>query len=318
MPPSASVHPTVAPSPLPRTALPPALRGMLWGGIAVTIWGVYLAFARANIMTGLMPADIAFVRYAVAGAIMLPWLLRHSPASMSGIGWPRAAMLTLFAGPPFILIGAAGFMHAPLAHGAVIQPAAITIGSLWLGALLLGDRVTRQRIFGAGVILIGLMLIAGPQALRGGVMALAGDALFATAGLMWASFALLSRRWGVSPVAATAAVSVLSASVLVPIYLATHGLSALLAQPLPTLLAVALIHGVLSGVVAVFAFGRAVELIGAPRAATFPALVPVIAIVAGIPIAGEFPSGLQMAGLAIVTLGLLVTQISITLKSGRG
>lgn len=300
--------PIRAPSGL-APSLSVSARGRLWACVAVTIWGVYLAFARANIMSGLMPADIAFVRYGVAGAIMLPWLLRHSPARAGGIGWPRAALLTLFAGPPFVLIGAAGFMHAPLAHGAVIQPAAITIGGLALGALLLGDPVTRRRLIGAAIILAGLALIAGPMAAVGGVEALRGDACFALAGLMWTAFALLSKRWAVPPIAATAAVSVLSAILLVPAYLATHGLAALLALPIGTLLLVGLIHGLLSGVVAVFAFSRAVELLGAARAAAFPALVPVIATVAGVVLVGEWPVGLQIAGLVAVSLGLLVTQI---------
>jgi drug/metabolite transporter (DMT)-like permease len=244
----------------------------------------------------------------VAGAIMLPWLLRHSPGTMAGIGWRHAVVLSLLAGPLFILAGASGFLFAPLSHGAVVQPATITVAGLALGALLLGDRLTRIRVVGAGVILVGLALVAGPGAISGGVRALAGDALFALAGLMWAGFAVLSKRWRVSPITATAVVSVLSALIYAPLFLATRGADALLAQPAATLVQQVVVQGVLSGVVAVFAFGRAVELLGAPRAAAFPALVPVVAILTGVPVTGELPTLLQAAGLVIVTAGLLVTQ----------
>lgn len=108
--------------------------------------------------------------------------------------------------------------------------------------------------------------------------------------------------------AATAVVSVLSALVYAPVHLATHGLEALLAQPPAVLLQLAVVQGVLSGVVAVFAFGKAVEALGAPRAAAFPALVPVVAIVAGELLGGELPLPLQAVGLFVVTLGLLITQ----------
>lgn len=291
-----------------RPILSPTQQGVGWGLVAVAIWGVYLAFARADVSAGVLPADLAFVRYAVAGAVMLPWLLRHSAGTMAGIGWRHAVVLSVLAGPLFILAGASGFLFAPLSHGAVVQPAAITVAGLALGALVLGDPLTRARVTGAAVIVAGLALVAGPGALSGGVRALAGDGLFALAGLMWAAFAVLSRRWGVSPLAATAVVSVLSAVVFAPVFLATRGADALLAQPVATLIQQILVQGLLSGVVAVFAFGRAVELLGAPRAATFPAMVPIVAILIGVPVTGEWPTLLQAAGLIVVTLGLLATQ----------
>jgi drug/metabolite transporter (DMT)-like permease len=206
------------------------------------------------------------------------------------------------------LAGASGFLFAPLSHGAVVQPAAITVAGLAFGALVLGDRLTRTRVAGAGVIVAGLALVAGPAAIDGGLRALVGDALFAFAGLMWAGFAVLSKRWGVSPIAATAVVSVLSAAIYDPLFLASRGADALLAQPPATLVQQVVVQGVLSGVVAVFAFGRAVELLGAARAAAFPALVPVVAILAGVPLTGELPYIVQAAGLLTVSLGLLVTQ----------
>jgi hypothetical protein len=55
-----------------------------------------------------------------------------------------------------------------------------------------------------------------------------------------------------------------------PAYLVLHGPAGLLALPAGTLAQQIIIHGVLSGIVAVFAFGRAVELLGPPRAAAFP------------------------------------------------
>lgn len=293
---------------VPKPTMSCGVQGVLWVVVAVTIWGVYMAFARASVTSGVLPADLAFVRYATAGLVMLPWLWRHSSATMAGMGWTEAGLLTVLAGPLFILAGAGGFLFAPLSHGAVVQPAAITIAGLVFGALVLGDRLTRARVIGATVIVGGLALVAGPEALGGGVRVLAGDALFALAGLMWATFSVLSKRWQVSPIAATAVVSVLSAVIYVPLYIVTRGLDTLLAQSPEMPIQQIVVQGVLSGVVAVFAFGRAVELLGAPRAATFPALVQGVAILTGIPVAGEIPAALQIAGLLIVTAGLFVIQ----------
>jgi drug/metabolite transporter (DMT)-like permease len=305
-------HPGLPRSAAAASRLPPALRGTLWGFIAVAIWGLYLASARAGVAAGTAPTDLAFLRYGTSGLILLPWLLRHSPRSAGGIGWRRATVLTLLAGPLFILIGTTGFRFAPLAHGAVVQPAALTLGGVLLGAWVLKDRLTPMRFAGAAVILMGLAGIAGPGLLQGGPAALVGDALFAAAGLMWAVFAVLQKRWTIAPLAATAVVSVLSLVAYAPAYLVLRGPAALLALPAGTLMQQIIIHGVLSGIVAVFAFGRAVELLGPPRAAAFPALVPAVAILVGIPVTGEWPLPVQLAGLGIVTLGLLISQLRRT------
>lgn len=299
----------------PQRRMPAALAGVLWGSVAVAIWGVYLAFARANVASGVLPADLTFVRYMTAGLVMLPYLARRGVSDAGGVSWSRAIALAMLAGPLFLLASASGFRFAPLAHGAVLQPAALTIGGLLLSAAVLGDRLTRWRIAGTAIIVAGLILIAGPGVLSGGVGALRGDALFALAGGMWALFAVLSRRWNVAPMAATAAVAVISAAVYSPVYLATRGVAPLLAQPLSLLAEQVVVQGVLSGIVAVFAFGRAVELLGAARAAALPALVPVVATLIGIPVTGELPGSLQVAGLVVVTLGLFATQRS-TLRNG--
>jgi drug/metabolite transporter (DMT)-like permease len=298
------LEPAIVPAVAPK--LSPEARGIALGVAAALIWGSYLAMARAGVSAGLGATDIAAIRYGVAGLVMLPWLLGHRPAQLAGVGWRRGLVLALLAGPLFVLIGAGGFQFAPLAHGAVLQPAALTMGAMIAASMMFGDRLTMARVLGIATILVGLVIIAGPGLLSGGASTPIGDAMFVTAGLMWAAFSTLSKRWAVSPMAATAVVSVLSALAYVPSYLAAGGLDRLLALPASTLMAQILVQGVLSGVVAVIAFSRAVQVLGPGRAAVFPALVPAAAIILGIPIVGEWPTPLQLAGLATVTAGLLI------------
>lgn len=299
----------------------PDVKGIALGLVAAAIWGSYLAMAKAGVSAGLGASDIAFIRYGVAGLVMLPWLMRHGMRTCAGVGWSRAAVLAALVGPLFILVGVGGYSFAPLAHGAVLQPGALTVGSLILAAVFLGDRPTVGRIVGIGVILGGLVVIAGPALLAGKSLTPLGDAMFVVAGLMWAVFTILTKRWSIAPLPATAAVSVLSAAVFTPAYLATVGWERLLAVPVNMILAQVVVQGVLSGVVAVIAFSRAAQLIGAARAALFPALVPAVAIVLGVPIAGEIPTALQLAGLGVVSVGLLIALGVVhlpTRRAGRG
>jgi drug/metabolite transporter (DMT)-like permease len=99
--------------------------------------------------------------------------------------------------------------------------------------------------------------------------------------MMWAGFSILSKRRSVSPLAATAAVSVLSALIYVPAHFVVFGWHRLLSSPLTMIAIQVLVQGVLSGVVAVIAFAKVVELIGPAKAAIFPAFVPAAALIIG-------------------------------------
>jgi drug/metabolite transporter (DMT)-like permease len=294
----------------------PEWRGLALGASAALIWGLYLALARQGVSAGLSPIDIAAFRYVTAGLVMLPWLW-FCWRQVRAIGFGRSLVLTALAGPPFILFGVGGYLYAPLAHGAVIQPAVVTVLSMVLTAVVLGERPTPARVSGVAIIMAGIALIAGPGLFGGGSLAPLGDAMFAVAGALWAVFTLQSRRWQVPPVAGTAVVSILSAAVMAPVALLTQGLDHYVALPASTLAVQILVQGVLTGVVSVIAYTSAVRLIGPARAAIFPALVPASAIVVGIPVAGEWPTGLQMAGLLAVSAGLLVAIGALGLRRSR-
>ena len=286
--------------------LSPQARGMALGAAAALIWGLYLALARQGVTGGLSPVDIAAFRYVTAGLIMLPWLA-FGWRQVAAVGLVRSTALALLAGPPFILFGVGGYLYAPLAHGAVIQPAIVTILSMVLAALFLGDRPTRARVIGVTVIVLGIATIAGPGLLTGGGSTPVGDAMFAIAGVLWALFGLLSRRWQVPPVAGTAIVSILSAAVMLPLALATHGWAHYAGLPLGVIGTQVVVQGALTGVLSVIAYTTAVRLLGPARAAIFPALVPASAMLIGIPVAGEWPNALQFAGLGLVSFGLLLS-----------
>ncbi len=283
----------------------PGLRGAALGVCAALIWGSYLALSKLGITAGLRASDIAVFRYGVVGILMLPWLMTHRPADLGGIGWRRAAALALLAGPLFVLIGISGYKFAPLAHGAVFQPAGLTLGGVALAALVFHERSPAQRLVGMVIMLLGLILVAGPGLLSGTILTPVGDAMFLSPGVMWAGFTILSKRWSISPLAATAAVSALSALIYVPVQFAVCGWQRLLSSTVAMIAVQVLVQGVLSGVVAVIAFAKAVELIGPTKAATFPAFVPAAALLIGIPITGDVPTLPQMGGLCLVTAGLL-------------
>lgn len=283
----------------------PATVGMAAGLAAALIWATYMLFAKAGTMGGLLPQDFVLLRFGTAAVIMLPWLLRNDPRGLAGVGWRRGIILTLLAGPPFILLGTGGYLFAPLSHGAVIQPSTIALGSMFAAALLLGERPTLAKLAGTALIIAGLAVIASHAGAMGGGMVWIGDLLFVAAGLSWTGFTILIKRWELGALAVTAAVSTISALAVVPFMLIAGDLSRIAALPAATLAAQFAVQGLLSGVVAVIAFGVAVRHLGAAKAGLFPAIVPAATLLLGGLSSGTLPAFFEIAGAALATLGLV-------------
>lgn len=105
-------------------------------------------------------------------------------------GWHRLGrglLLALLAGLGFSLLFMSGFMLAPLTHGAVIAPAFQMLTSIALGAWLLHQRPSRETLFGALFVVLGLGFMGGDSLLQSeGGLTIVGDLLFAVAGSCWA------------------------------------------------------------------------------------------------------------------------------------
>ncbi len=283
-----------------------------WGFLcgATMALGASLSFAaaRAGILEGLLAVDLIFARFIVAGLIMLPLLIRFGMRDLAGLGWRRALVLTALGGAPFALLQTGGYGFAPLAHGAVIAPSTVTIVSTIGAALFLRERLGRNHLAGAAIVLGGIVMIGWDGLMQpGGERAWLGDLMFFASSLLWAGFTLLLRHWRVPALRATAVVSVLSFLIATPVYLAVMGTAHLYALPLGFLAFQGLVQGGLQGAVTMVAYSQAVMLLGVSRAVLFPAIVPAVSVLLGIPIVGEIPTVLQVAGLSLVTLGLLTT-----------
>jgi drug/metabolite transporter (DMT)-like permease len=275
--------------------------GIFCGLLAALIWGAWPVASRFGVQATLTAYDITATRFAVAGVIMLPLVLRRG---IVGIGWPGALVLALGAGAPYVIVALSGFVFAPAGHGGVIIPSCMLTFSTLGGWLILGDRPDRARLLGLAAILSGVMMIGWDGLAEGGNDAWIGDALFVLAGLLWAIYTVASRAWAVEPLHATALVSVISMVAFLPVYL-VFGESRLLVAPVSEVVLEGVFQGLFAGVLALLFYTRSVSILGAARGAVFAALVPGIAVFLAYPLLGEVPGRWQLLGVGVVTLGMI-------------
>ena len=289
------------------TALSATAAGIACGAGAALFWAAGFVAARHGLTVGLSPADLAFHRYIWTGLAFLPLVARAGLIDLGGVGWARAVTLTLFVGPLFSIISYSGFLLVPLGHGGVIQPSCAALGGLLLASTVLKEKLPARRAVGAGIIVAGLAVIGGEALATIGTHGLLGDLSFATAGLMFAVFATLLRRWRIAPMRAVMITSVV-ALVYLPIHALAFGFERMVTLGLFENLLQVVVQGIFAGAVATYLFARSVVLLGAGRAALFPSLVPGFTLLVGLLALGEVPSLAQVLGFAIVLAGFRLTQ----------
>src|ERR1043165_9981946 len=289
----------------PAAAIAPnaKLIAILCGVGAAACWAVGLVTARHGIAIGLSPADLAFHRFMWSGLIMLPLAWRWGLGNLGGIGWGIGIVLMVLGGPGLSILSHAGFILAPLGHGAVIQPSTATLGGLPLATLVLREHPSRARIAGAFVIVGGLVLMGIDALINIGTHALGGDISFVAAGMCWATMLTILRLRNIDSVRATVIISVLSLLIYAPLHALLFGFDNMIAAGWRENALQIVAQGILSGPLATYLSAYAASVLGTGRGATFSALVPGFTILIGVVALGEMPTLIQLAGLGVVAIG---------------
>ena len=290
--------------PASSSATGPAMYlGVLCGAGAALCWALGFVAVRHALAAGMHPADIAVHRFVWAGLALIPLFIRNGVKDVGGIGWGRALVIFLLAGPVQAQISYTGFTLAPLAHGGVIHPGSAALFGFVLAAVVLKEAVPLRQAIGGGVIVAGLLVFAGESLGSIGGHAIGGDLLFLTAGLFWAIFGTLVKYWNVDGMRATIASCVLSVAIYAPAHGLIHGYGTLIAAGWRENLIQFAVQGLLAGALGLYLYSRAVTILGAGRTAVFPSLVPVLTVAIGFLALGEVPTMPQLAGLAVVMVG---------------
>ena len=271
---------------------------------AMLLYGGQFVLSRWSIQRSLSLWDLGTLRFLVAGVLCLPFALGRRDGT--GLGWGRLLVLALSAGAPYTLIMYAGLSLAPAAHGAVIIPGATPVVSALLAWAWLGERPWPARVLGLAAILAGLVLVGSPG-LRAESESSTwlGDALFVVAGVLWGLYTVCARLWRVDPLRVTAAVWALSL-VYVPIYALVVGPAPLLSAPPGEVVFQAIYQGIGVAICALVLYSFAIRVLGAAVASLFMPLTPVFGVLLGVPILGEIPTAVQLAGMLAVSVGMVL------------
>lgn len=269
---------------------------------AVAIWAGWLVMMRLGVTTRLSAPDLTALRFAIAGPLLFPILLRRGLA-IERLGWIGFAAVVTGAGAPVALIIGVGLQFAPTAHAGALYQGFVPLAVACLAAFILKERVAAIRKAGLLLVLCGGAMIGGLGVSNLGGRQSIGHLLFLSAAFMTACYTVALRHARIDGLHAAAIAAVASSLLYLPIYL-TFFENGLFNVPLPDLVFQALYQGVLTAAISLALYGRAIRLLGASNAAAFVALGPIMAALMAIPALGEWPPNIAWAAILTITAGV--------------
>jgi drug/metabolite transporter (DMT)-like permease len=279
------------------------LTGSLYGLAAVGIWSGWIVVARLGLRTSLDPWDIAALRFGVAGLILLPYLFNKGLA-FDRLGWIGLAAIVLGGAAPVFLANS-GLLFAPAAHAGALFPGVMPLMVALLAAVFLREEFTSTKKLGFAFILAGVLGVVCGSGSEVGSWQNVGHGLFLGAALAWAFYTVAMRKARLDGLHAAALCAVGSMLLYLPIFALMPG-TTLAAASWSEVGLQALVQGVLTAIVSLLLYGRAVAILGASSGAAFAALCPAMTALLAIPILGEWPKPMDWMAIGLISAGVYI------------
>jgi drug/metabolite transporter (DMT)-like permease len=280
------------------------LTSLFWSGNMVIARGIH---------ESVPPFTLAFWRWSIALALVLPFALPHLRSQWSQIRQHWRVLLIL----GILSVGCYNtFVYIALQHttatSATMLNSFVPVATIAFAYLLLGKRLTPLEAAGALLSLLGVLTIVA----RGDIDTLLGLQL--NRGDVWMMLAVLTwglytvgLRWrpqGIHPMLLLAALTVIGVAMLIPLYLWEILNGQTIQSSTATWVGILYI-GVFPGFVGYVFYNAGIAAVGPSRGALFIHLMPVFGTLLAIVFLGEQPLWFHYAGIVMVFSGIFLTTL---------
>ncbi len=288
-------------------AVPVAVRHVLLGLLVALVWGVNFVAIDFG-LTDTPPLVLVALRFIFVAVPLVFFVPRPE------LPWRTIVGIGLFmSAGQFGLLFTAMQLGLPAGLAAVVLQCQMVF-TLIIGAVVLRERPTRMQSIGGGLAVVGLAIVAlGRVDGGGGSVAIVPMLICVAAGLSWGVGNVISR----SAAGANGLSIVVWSALVVP--LPMLGLSMLLDGPAvvgdaiatigwPTIASVAYTAG-LASLVGYTIWTTLLGRYPASVVAPFALLVPPVGLGAGWLLLGEVPNEFELAGSAVLVVGVAIGQL---------
>ncbi|WDZ77632.1 DMT family transporter [Ensifer adhaerens] len=291
---------------LARGNTSPATAGYAGAVVTVLIWAGWILATRHSAGTALGTIDLGLIRYGVPALLLTPVWLKTGllPRKLPIL---LLALMVAGSGAVFFQVSAFAIHSVPASSVGILLGGSMPLATALIGMTLFGERPDRMRMVGFAAIVVGVVILLARNLAASASTGWAGYALLPAAATLWAIYTHAFRRSGLSPLQGSALIA--AWSFLIHLVLAACFGSTLAGVPIKEIALQITSQGILSGLVAMVAYGFAVKSLGSTQAAAFTALTPVLAMIGGAVLLGEQIGPFEM-------LAAVVTAVGVALSTG--
>ena len=279
--------------------------GIISALTAVTIWALFLIGTRWGVSGNFSVEEILLLRLFSAALITTPLMLKHG-VLLRGQSLIGTFMLTLGSSAVFPYFVSLGLSFASASDAGALAPGLLPFWTALFSWLILGELISRIRLVGLTIILLGATLVgvwqivgnAEPDAWKGHLLFLLGAGLFSI-------YTVYFRKSGLSPVRGLVIGLFWGTLVFVPILILSGNVS-FYSVSAYQIFNMSILQGVLNAVVALLLYSIAVRSIGAAEASAFGALTPILALLGGVVFLGETFTITTSFGVVLVAFGVVM------------
>jgi drug/metabolite transporter (DMT)-like permease len=277
--------------------------GLAAGLLVLFIFAGTLIVSRVGAINTLTIYDVVALRFGIAALCVAPFWARMRWTNLT---WRRAFTLATMGGAVFALFLLGGFVFAPVADGGIVVNGAMPVFAALMSWSIFGEGLGRWRAAGIVLIVVGVAATGWDALEFGAPGQWRGHLLFLGAAACNAGFLTAVRGWRINALDSLAVVMGMNALIYLPIWLLFLP-STLMQAPWQEIALQGIYQGVIAAFIAGFMIAFAARTLGATRQAAIMSAAPSLALLMAIPLLGEIPSWISVAGVAIVTAGILVT-----------
>jgi len=285
------------------------MSGYLFALGSTAIWAGNFAIARA-LNQSITPITLAFLRWTVAAVAILPFALKHLVAE-------KALVRKHF---PYILITAAlGItLFNTLIYFAGRSTTSVNMSLIsitfpifiiLLSRIIYGEKITLNKVVGIVLVIAGILILItkGRLASLLSISFAPGDALMLLAALTFAVYSILLRRRpkAMSLWTLQASTFIVGVILLFPFFLWDRSTAPAVQVNTGLILAILYI-GVLASLTAFVIWNKAIERVGASRAAMVYYSMPLISGILAFFVLGERIGLVHLYSLLLIVPGILV------------
>lgn len=283
------------------------LYGHLGALLVVCIWGTTFVSSKVLIMSGLHPAEIFVLRFALAYVCMI--MLSHKRLWADNLKDELCLFgLGVMGGSVYFLTENMALVYSTTANVSILVGTCPLLTALVVGLFYESERLKGLQVVGLLVAFVGaaLVILNGQITLHLNPL---GDALALSAALSWAFYSLLMRRImsRYSSDFITRKVFAYGLLTILPYFYLVHPFSVTFDMLMQPLIGFNLLFlGLIASTMCYLLWNWVMKQLGATRSSNYLYMQSIVTLIAGSAILGEHITWMGLLGIIVVIAGMMM------------